>query len=80
MDFRQHLYCPECGNKCGEFFHESKDNKHLLKTITGCLRSGKIPNVRLQYFRDALNDSKTQRLLASTSNHFLAANSFSQLK
>lgn len=30
-----------------------------MKRITGCLRSGEIPNVRLQYFRDALNDPST---------------------
>ena len=35
------------------------DRSGDLKRITGCLRSGEIPNVRLEYLRDALNDSST---------------------
>ena len=56
VDFRKHLYCPEYDDKSGESFHEREDDNHLLKRITCCLRSGEIPNFRLQYFSDALND------------------------
>ena len=59
VDFRKHIYCPEYDDHLGEYFHEREDHNHLLKSITNCLRSGDIPNIRLQYFRDALNDPST---------------------
>ena len=59
VDFRNHIYNPECDQNSGEFFHEREDHNHLLKRITNSLRSGEIPNIRLQYFRDALNDPST---------------------
>ena len=59
VDFCNHIYNPECDQNSGKFFHEREDHNYLLKRITNCLRSGEIPNIRLQYVRDALNDPST---------------------
>jgi len=56
VDFSKHLYIPEYDPDTGEFFHEREDHNHLLKRLTNCLRSGEIPGIDLQYFRDALHD------------------------
>lgn len=51
------MYIPEYDHDIREYFHEREDHNHLLKRITNSLRSGEIPNVNLQYFRDALHDA-----------------------
>jgi hypothetical protein len=59
VNFSNHLYLPEFDPDTGEFFHDREDHNHLLKRITNCLRSGEIPNVNLQHFRDALHDARS---------------------
>lgn len=59
VNFKEHLYVPEKNQSNGEFFHEREDHNHVLKRITTCTREGWIPNIGLQYFRDALHDDKT---------------------
>lgn len=59
VNFKEHLYIPEKNPTTGEFFHEREDHNHLLKRITTCTREGCIPNIGLQYFRDALHAENT---------------------
>ena len=59
VDFYNHLFQLEMCKETNEFLHEREDHCHVLKRITGCLRSGSMPGIDLCCFREALHDPKT---------------------
>ena len=59
VSFKDYLYVPEVSEKTGEPQHHREDHNHVLKRIAGSLRKDHIPNVNLQAFVKAMNDSST---------------------
>ena len=59
IDFETNMFQPEFRNGSEEFMHEREDHGHVFKRLTMCFRDGKIPNIDMRVFAQALQDPNT---------------------
>ena len=59
VDFKRHLYVPECDPDNLEPHYEREDHNHVLKRIAMCVRKGTVPNINMKAFFEAMNDPST---------------------